>query len=79
MDTVGTFEMAIALGKYKILTAVHKHYTVDEWKSFAAANESVLPYVAVSSGISEDDFTKLATILADIKQVRMICLDVANG
>ena len=30
MDTTGTFEMAIELSKYKMLTAIHKHYTVEE-------------------------------------------------
>ena len=29
MDTVGTFEMAVALAEEKIITAVHKHYTED--------------------------------------------------
>src|SRR5690606_41987227 len=31
MDTVGTFEMATALAKFDILTAVHKHYSPEEW------------------------------------------------
>jgi GMP reductase len=79
MDTVGTFEMAIALSKFKLLTAVHKHYTVDQWKGFMAANGALAPYIAVSSGISEDDFKKLETILSECKMVEMICLDVANG
>ena len=30
MDTVGTFEMARALAAHKILTAIHKHYPVEE-------------------------------------------------
>ena len=34
MDTVGTFEMAVALAEDKIITAVHKHYTVEEWTDF---------------------------------------------
>ena len=29
MDTVGTFEMALALSKEKLFTAIHKHYSVD--------------------------------------------------
>jgi GMP reductase len=79
MDTVGTFEMALGLAKFKILTAVHKHYTVDQWKAFVAAHTGVLPFLAVSSGISEDDFKKLETILAECKGLETICLDVANG
>ena len=34
MDTVGTFEMATELAKHKIFTAIHKHYTLEEWKAF---------------------------------------------
>ncbi|MGZ5209775.1 MAG: IMP dehydrogenase, partial [Kaistella sp.] len=34
MDTVGTFEMAEALAKDNIVTAVHKHYSTEEWAAF---------------------------------------------
>lgn len=34
MDTVGTFEMAVALSKHKVMTAIHKHYSVEEWAEF---------------------------------------------
>ncbi|TPV25874.1 IMP dehydrogenase, partial [Pantoea anthophila] len=33
MDTVGTFLMAEALASFDILTAVHKHYSVEEWRA----------------------------------------------
>ena len=32
MDTVGTFSMAQALASFDILTAVHKHYSVEQWR-----------------------------------------------
>ena len=32
-----------ALGARKIMTAVHKHYTPEEWKAFADANKELLP------------------------------------
>lgn len=79
MDTVGTFEVAEVLAKRKCLTAVHKHYTVDQWKAFAKAKPDVVPYVAVSTGILERDITKTSEILAAIPEVPMICVDVANG
>lgn len=79
MDTVGTFEMAVALSKHKMLTAVHKHYSVEQWKAFVDANAEVVPFLAVSSGISEDDFAKLGTIIAQCPSLATICLDVANG
>ena len=32
MDTTGTFETAVTLQKHKMLTAIHKFYTLEEWK-----------------------------------------------
>ncbi|KAF2346188.1 IMP dehydrogenase/GMP reductase [Trinorchestia longiramus] len=79
MDTVGTFEMAEALAKHKAFTAVHKHYTVEEWEQFGNAHPEMLDYVAVSSGTSDQDWNKLQEILAKLPKVGFICLDVANG
>ena len=79
MDTVGTFEMAVALAKHKMLCAVHKHYSVDQWSAFVKAHAEVVPFLAVSSGISEDDFAKLGAIIKACPSITTICLDVANG
>jgi len=79
MDSVGTFEMAKSLSQKNILTAVHKHYTIDQWKDFAAENQDILPFVAVSSGIGKQDGAKLDSILNSIPEIKMICIDVANG
>jgi len=78
MDTVGTFEMAKALAKHKMCVALHKHYTVAETAAFFDANPEVRPYVALSSGTSEDDFKKLVEGV-EKTGVKMLCLDVANG
>lgn len=79
MDTVGTFEMAIALAEQKCFTCIHKYYTVEQWKDFAAKHPEVLPYVAVSSGISNSDYDLLNNIIESIPEVKFICIDVANG
>jgi len=81
MDTTGTFEVAEVLGKRKCLTAVHKHYTVEQWSAWAKTEggKSTLPYVAVSTGILARDMDKLTDILKIVPEVRMICVDVANG
>ena len=34
MDTTGTFEMGVALAKYKCLTTIHKYYSLDDWRIF---------------------------------------------
>uniref|UniRef100_UPI00398ECEFC GMP reductase 2 n=1 Tax=Pristiophorus japonicus TaxID=55135 RepID=UPI00398ECEFC len=79
MDTVGTFEMAKALSKFSLFTAIHKHYTVEQWKQFAVSNPECLQSVAASSGTGPNDFKNLTAILELLPEVRYICLDVANG
>ena len=80
MDTVGTFTMAEALAGFNVLTAVHKHYSVEAWQAFIQRVPSaVLGHVMVSSGTSEADFIKLTAILALSPQLNFICIDVANG
>ncbi|VDZ71812.1 GMP reductase [Atlantibacter hermannii] len=54
MDTVGTFGMAKALAGFDILTAVHKHYSVEEWQSFIdSVDANVLKHAIVSTGTSD--------------------------
>jgi GMP reductase len=80
MDTTGTFEMARALSKHKMFIAMHKHYSIDEWKTFIKDSPEVLPYIAASSGTSEEDFNKLKEIIAaGGGKIAFVCLDVANG
>lgn len=78
MDTVGTFGMAEELAKHQVMTAIHKHYTSEQWKEWADAHEDVLPFVAVSAGTSEEDFKTVCKVVEETK-VSTICLDVANG
>jgi len=80
MDTVGTFEMATALAKHGLMTAIHKHYSVEDWKLFLAiSNNSIWNNIAVSTGISQADLDKTIKILALNAELRFICVDVANG
>lgn len=80
MDTVGTFSMAKALAEFDILTAVHKHYSVEQWQQFiSSVPEQTLRHVMVSTGTSEADFTKMQQILALSPALQFICIDVANG
>lgn len=80
MDTVGTFEMAKVLSTQKVFTAVHKHYSLDEWNRFMnVAPKGISEYVAVSSGTGMDDLDKVKKILDSHPELRFICIDVANG
>ncbi|XP_054620222.1 GMP reductase 1 [Dunckerocampus dactyliophorus] len=79
MDTTGTFEMAQVLSKHTLFTAVHKHYTADQWKNFAADHPECLEHMAASSGSSSADLEKLCAIVEAVPALKYICLDVANG
>lgn len=80
MDTVGTFEMAEALSKDKIITAVHKHYSVQEWSNFLKdKNDDFYQYIALSTGTGKADEEKIKLILDDNPKIQFLCIDVANG
>lgn len=79
MDTTGTFEMAKMLASHQLFTTVHKHYSPEQWADFIQANPSVMEYVAISTGTSENDARRIAGILGQFPDLRVICIDVANG
>jgi GMP reductase len=80
MDTVGTFEMAKELAKNKIFTAIHKHYSLKQWKEFMeSVSDDLTDYFAISTGTGTPDSKKLATIIGNHPQIKFICIDVANG
>ncbi|MDO9260489.1 MAG: GMP reductase [Flavobacteriaceae bacterium] len=80
MDTVGTFAMAKKLAEFNMFTAIHKHYTLNQWKSFMnSIDETVLNNISVSSGTGKKDEDKLAQLMNEFPALRFICIDVANG
>ena len=80
MDTVGTFEMALALAGKQLFTAIHKHYSLGEWNNFMKqAPKGIENFIAVSSGTGSHDLDKIVQIIQANPQLRFICIDVANG
>lgn len=80
MDSVGSFEMATALSQHGVMTAMHKHYSVEQWAEFVASSTTeTLNKVFVSTGTSERDFEKTQQILALSDDLEFICIDIANG
>ncbi|WPC76577.1 GMP reductase [Vibrio porteresiae] len=80
MDSVGSFAMAEALAKHDVMTAIHKHYTVEQWAEFVnGASQNTLNKVMVSTGTSEADFVKTQQVLALSEELIFICIDIANG
>ena len=80
MDTVGTFEVAAVLARNDMITAIHKHYSIEHWNHFLEnCADTITERIMVSTGVSDDDFIKLKQILEQFPQLHFICIDVANG
>ena len=78
MDTIGTFEVYDKLKEHKIITALHKHYTLEDYLDKNKSDRLDSDYFMVSTGISDNDYVKLKSILSNIT-CKWICIDVANG
>ena len=82
MDTTGTFEIAESLKKEKMLTAIHKFYTLDQWAKSINSNQIDLEHCAVTFGVEEaenaDEFFNYLK-KNNLNKPKFICLDVANG
>lgn len=83
MDGVGTFEMAKSLYKHNMLTALVKHYTLEELITFFK-REDAARNCFYSMGIGATDMTKLDEFMTHVVSGEIstpygICVDVANG
>ena len=87
MDHTGTFAMAHALSKHKLLTAMDKFISLDEWEAQSSLDEArsaqsgdkaLAEFLFASTGIGQHDLDHLDDILKKF-DTPFICLDVANG
>ncbi|MEG1968912.1 MAG: GMP reductase [Burkholderiaceae bacterium] len=79
MDSTGTFEMALALEKAGLSTALHKHYSVEQYVAFfrSLQRKSSAFY---SMGISKSDEAKFTQVMEQAGDaIHYVCIDVANG
>jgi GMP reductase len=79
MDTVGTFEMALALDRHQLATALHKHYGESELGAFFKALPEAST-VFYSMGITREDYEKFCRVKNEVGDaIGYVCVDVANG
>ncbi|MCK9531859.1 MAG: GMP reductase [Gammaproteobacteria bacterium] len=81
MDTTGTFDMASVLSYYNMVTALHKHYTIDEMYEYIS-NQKLLTVqnnLFVSVGIGQEDWGKYLLLREKLGYFPNVCIDVANG
>jgi len=80
MDTTGTFEMALTLKEYKVITCIHKHYSLIDWEYFLnGLSDEDFDYFTVSIGTSKNDFQFLHDLIKLDSRIKFILIDVANG
>ena len=79
MDTIGTFKVYNSLKKYKMLTALNKFYTVQDYYNARISGIELDPeYYMVTNGITDENLENLKEIVLYTK-CKWICIDVANG
>ena len=77
MDTVGTMEMAAALGQHGLSAALHKHYSDEALQAFFTANQGTHFY---SMGSTKTDYEKFHRVMDMTgNAIHNVCVDVANG
>ena len=78
MDGVGTLAMAETLAKYKVMTALVKHYDLDDVRS-VIDDPWDWNSMMFSTGITERNLAEIDKIFDYHKNVKFVCIDVANG
>lgn len=81
MDTTGTFEIANELSFYNLVTALHKHYTLEELYEYVSQLhlKTISDNLFVSIGIGNDDWNKYVALCSKLNFRPNVCIDVANG
>jgi GMP reductase len=77
----GTFSMARKLSEFKMLTALHKHYPVEDLIKFwtdADTEEIAQNNTFYTLGIREEDLAKYNKFYSYVTP-NMVCIDIANG
>lgn len=82
MDTVSSVEMFKKMSAHKCITCFHKYIDLNEIIT-ACSNGFDSRYFMLSTGITDDDFTRIKSQVAKLNEnkvdVNFICIDVANG
>jgi len=85
MYGTGTMAMAAALSKHHMLTALHKHYSVEDLVNFFDTNRDLWDYTFYTIGINSEDVEKLKEVTYRLPLInrdevfpKLLCVDAAN-
>lgn len=73
MDGVGTMQMMRTLSKHRVMTALHKFHSDEDYAKV------VRDFTFVTFGIREPDEKRLKGLVKSGNTPKFICIDVANG
>lgn len=81
MDTIGTFHVARILAPYRLQVAILKHFTVEDWKHEVLSTGLDARLLIPTLGLRDLDseIKRTRAILDLFPEIKMVCLDVANG
>lgn len=77
MTSVGTLSVAKILSQHKIVTCLHKYYSVNTLVAYL--NEYGTEFNWISIGKSDEELLKLNEIQNKVNHGINICIDIANG
>lgn len=79
MDHTGTFDMASALARHKLLTAIHKFNSLEDWKDFTKKDPEAIEYTFLTVGIGDEAMKIIQNFGKHLPELKFLCIDVANG
>ena len=77
MPSTGTYKIAKILSKERIVTFIHKEYSVEEHLRNLMDPKIDLAYLGITSGVREEDLSKTAEVLDKVEPA-YINIDIAN-
>ena len=80
MMTCGTFEMAEVLAQYKMITTLHKYYSIEDYKKFFKTFKHPST-IAYTLGTRDKDVEQLKVMIKEklLDNFDFVCIDVPNG
>lgn len=77
MPSTGTYKIAKLLANEKIVTFIHKEYSIEEHLKYLMDPDLDIGYIGITSGVREKDIEKTAKILDKVEPA-FINIDIAN-
>ena len=80
MATCGTFSLARVLAEHRMITTLHKYYSIEDYRQFFESFDNP-DFIVYTLGIRDEDLDKLQKMKQAglMEKFSFICLDIPNG